>query len=135
MLDIRVMFYKNANLPMYQPLIKHLLGTIFQYGCFWWGLVSLAVYRYIYGSIFSSHLLRYLWVLIFIFKWHSCTHEIGTLFWHRAKECFMWITVTKIKIHIRYITTKIQHLWNNGHNCYLLTQSQGIIYYMHKAKV
>ena len=29
-------------------------------------------------------------------------------------------------IHIRNITTNIQHLWNNVHKCYILAQSQGM---------
>ena len=36
-------------------------------------------------------------------------------------------------LHLRYITTNI-HVWNNRHKCYILAQSQGILY-MHQAPI
>ena len=37
-------------------------------------------------------------------------------------------------IHIRYITTNIQNLENNGHKYYILAQRQGI-FYMHQVPI
>ena len=36
-------------------------------------------------------------------------------------------------IHLWYIT-RIQHLWKNGHKCYILVQSKGI-FYMHQVPI
>ena len=37
-------------------------------------------------------------------------------------------------IHLKYITTNIQNVWNNGHKGYILAQSQGI-FYMHQVPI
>ena len=37
-------------------------------------------------------------------------------------------------IYLRYITTNIENLWNNGHKCYILAQSQGI-FHMHQVPI
>ena len=70
------------------------------------------------------------------------TIGITKLFWHRAKVYFIcikplwWLTQHEHnpRIHFRYITTNIQHLWYNGHKCYILAQSQSI-FYMHQVPI